>query len=118
LGNRETNAIKARTDKGSTRFSNEKQRETMRNKIILLKKGSNSMKLTKLNADEWKQIGDQTKEVREELRTLLQMSSGHLPNKIVKHIVKTIDNLDSFRSEAEERMFEEGTLKDTKVFYK
>ena len=68
--------------------------------------------------EQWKEIGDQTKKIREELFNLANISAGKMPVSITDYIVEAIDKLDSFRCKAEDRMMETGVSKDLKVFYK
>lgn len=64
----------------------------------------------------WNEIGEQSKIVRKELFKLLKISKG-LPLKNTTKIVKSIDQLDIFRSEAEEKMLKADSSRTTKVFY-
>jgi hypothetical protein len=72
---------------------------------------------TKLSAEEWQKIGDQAKQVREELFTLIRLSSGNLPMEVMHHLPKAIDHLDIFRSKAEDRMLSSSASENLSVFY-
>lgn len=70
-----------------------------------------------LSLDEWKQIGTQAKKIREELFTLHNLSSGHMPNEVVSHITRAINSLDKYRCKAEDRMLSKGITEDLNIFY-
>lgn len=69
-----------------------------------------------MTKEEWQQLGDQVKEIRRELFVLHGLSTN-LPNDIVKHIVKAISILDSYRCKAEDRMLDTKVTDDLNVFY-
>ena len=54
--------------------------------------------------EEWKEIGTQAKIVREELFELARLSRGKMPLAITKYIQTSINALDRFRCDAENRM--------------
>lgn len=67
--------------------------------------------------EDWQAIGAQAKQVRKELLSLLNQTSGKLPVSINNSLIKSIQCLDRFRSNAEERMLQSGVSDDLKTFY-
>lgn len=72
--------------------------------------------IKEMTKEEWQQLGEQVKEIRKELFVLHGLSTN-LPNDIVKHIVKAIDSLDSYRCKAEDRMLDTKVTDDLNIFY-
>jgi len=73
--------------------------------------------MKRANENEWIKIGNQTKEARKELFKLLDVSSGKMPKTIVRHISKSIEYLDKYRTNAEARMFETNASDNLDIFY-
>ena len=72
--------------------------------------------MTKKQPINYEQLGDQCKVAREELLKILELSRG-LPIEITKHVQKSIEQLDQFRSKAEDRMLKEHPEKSLDIFY-
>lgn len=70
-----------------------------------------------MNEQEWKDIGNQAQKVREELFNLHRMTTGKMPVAIIKHITKSIADLDQFKNMAEARMMNTGASTEINIFY-
>ena len=70
-----------------------------------------------MNEQDWKAIGNQAKKVREELLNLHRMTTGKMPVAIVNQIHKAMNNVDKFKSVAEDRMFKTGGPESINIFY-
>ncbi len=67
---------------------------------------------------EWRSIGEQTKLVRREVLKLVSMVSPFVSSRVAGLVAKNVIlQLDKFRSEAEDEMFQRGGPKDTSIFY-
>lgn len=66
---------------------------------------------------EWKEIGNQSKVVQEELIKLMNLSSGKMPTVLVNHVIKSIEQLANFKFKAEDRMLKSGVTKDLTIFF-
>jgi hypothetical protein len=73
--------------------------------------------MKKASLQDWETIGSQAKQVRNELFKLLNQTSGKVPNSLTKQIVKSINQLDTFRNLAEDRMMNTGVSTDIHIFY-
>lgn len=62
------------------------------------------------------ELGEQTKQAREELFEILRLSKG-LPKAITQHIKESIYELDSFRCKTENYMFSKEPEQTINVFY-
>ncbi|MCK2000078.1 hypothetical protein MZM54_01600 [[Brevibacterium] frigoritolerans] len=72
----------------------------------------------KASLEEWQEIGRQAKQARKELFKLLDcVAGGKVPKSISKDIYKAIDDLDKFKSKAEDRMIGTGVSDDLTIFY-
>lgn len=67
--------------------------------------------------EDWEAVGSQSKKARRELLSLLNQTKGKLPIAMNEAIIKSIQSLDRFRSNAENRMMQTGISKDTHIFY-
>lgn len=70
-----------------------------------------------LTEKEWRAMGDQAKQAREQLFKLHSLSSGTMPKDILTQLTKSIAYLDKYRSKAESRMIDTGTASDLTIFY-
>ena len=69
------------------------------------------------NKENWNEIGDLSKRIRNELVELLKLSQEiGMRKKETDAIIKTMKYLDNYRSKAENYMFLQG-IKDFGVFY-
>jgi hypothetical protein len=82
----------------------------------LLPGGGEDMKKV-LSAEDWQEIGTQTKQAREELFKLFRLSAGHMPKDTMNLLNKAIDSLDKYRNKAENRMIQTGATNDLTIFY-
>lgn len=70
-----------------------------------------------LTEKDWREIGNQSKQAREELFKLLRMSEGNLPKEVTKRIIKAISELDGYRCKAEDHMLITKGSEDLTVFF-
>lgn len=75
------------------------------------------MKYKNMTEQEWIEIGKQAKQVQQELSKLLKLSSGNMPVKIVSEIKKANNNINTFKSQAEDRMLQTKGSHRLDIFY-
>jgi hypothetical protein len=71
----------------------------------------------KASLEEWQEIGRQAKQARKELFKLISVAGGKVPKSILKDITKSINDLDNFRSKAEDRMLATRVSDDLNIFF-
>lgn len=75
------------------------------------------MRYNNLTVQEWKDIAGQAKKAREELFKLMRLTSGKVPVNVIDPLPRSIYQLDTFRSKAENQMFFTGVSDDVNIFY-
>jgi hypothetical protein len=72
--------------------------------------------IKQVSLEEWESIGEQSKKVRNEMMLLLNQTKG-LPKSVTDTLRKSVQILDRFRSQAEDRMMNTGASDDVHIFY-
>lgn len=71
----------------------------------------------KTTLQEWQAMAEQAKKARQELFKLMRLTSGKVPISVIDPLPRSIYQLDTFRSKAENQMFFSGVSDDVHIFY-